>query len=309
MGCLRRSIERKALNPAQSNASRPLALIGAALVGIAFLWCYRPELADLWNEWHRSDEHSSGLLVPILAVYILWTRREELAQCRIEPSLWWGLLAFAAAQLFRLFGLYDNIRTVERASLVLTVAALVLLLMGWRVVRKVFTVLLFLFLMVPWPKPIQERVALPMQSWATASSVFCLETAGYEVTRHGNVIDIEGTQVEVAWACNGLRMVTAFIVISGMVVLLVKRAWWEKLIILTSSLPIALLCNTVRLTITSIVFTMVQGKQAEDIFHDFGGYAMMPLALAVILVELWLLKALTTNPAEKQTVVITRRDA
>ena len=121
---------------------------------------------------------------------------------------------------------------------------------------------------------------------------------GYDVTQEGNVIHIADTMVAVAEACNGLRMVTAFFVISGLVILLIQRSWWEKLILLLSTLPIALLCNTIRLAITAIAFTYIKGEYWEQVFHDYGGYAMMPLALALVVLELWLLTKLTTPPEE-----------
>jgi exosortase/archaeosortase family protein len=102
-------------------------------------------------------------------------------------------------------------------------------------------------------------------------------------------------------------MVTAFFVVTGLVVLLVRRAWWEKLIVLVSSLPIALLCNTVRLWITSIAFTVLEGETWKQMFHDYGGFAMMPLALAMVVGELWLLTRLTTPPMETEPVIVTRR--
>lgn len=324
-GVLKRSIKKKSnmvkekIGAIQRGANKRLPkwlrfeggdtflFFGAALTFIAFLWCYWPELTDLWGLWQRNDEYSCGILVPFLAAYVLWTRRDRIGRRLAKPSVVWGLLAFAGAQAFRFYGLFYNYRTAERLSVVLTVAALVLLFFGWRVVRRVFTVLLFLFLMLPWPGGIQSAIAQPLQRWATTSAVFCLEMLGYGVVQHGNVIDIEGTIVEVAWACNGLRMVTAFFVITGLVVLLVKREWWEKLIILASSLPVALLCNTIRLAITAIAFTMLKGEYWEDIFHNFGGYAMMPFALAAIVGELWLLKKLTTAPVQQRAIVITRQ--
>jgi exosortase/archaeosortase family protein len=100
--------------------------------------------------------------------------------------------------------------------------------------------------------------------------------------------------------------VQRFFVISGLVVLLVERAWWEKLIVFASSLPIALLCNTLRLTLTAVAFTILKGDYWEKVFHDFGGYAMVPLALAIVVGELWFLARLTTAPEEDKTVVINR---
>ena len=285
-----------------------LAYLASGLLLIALIWSYKSGLADLWRVWRRSDEYSVGMIVPFLTVYVLWSRRHAIAHCPVRPSVW-GLLAFVGAQLFRLFGLFFMYNSAERLSIVLSVAAIVLLLFGWRLFRMLSPILLFLCLMLPPPSIIQHYTVLHLQRWATSSAVFCLEMVGCAVTQEGNTIHVGDTSVEVAYACNGLRMITAFFVISGLVVLLVKRAWWEKLIILASSLPIALLCNTVRLTVTAIALTKLSDPFWDDVFHDFGGYAMMPLALAVVVGELWLLTRLTRLPDAEETVIITRQKA
>jgi exosortase len=294
--------------PVWARLDRRLLLIFAALtlVLISFIWSYGPGLADLWRLWNESDEYSSGLLVPFLAVYVLWSRRRDIFQCSFRPSAW-GLLAFVLAQAVRFLGLFLWYGSAERFSMVLTIAALTLLLAGTQFFRKVSPILLFLCLMLPWPNLIQDYIGLRLQGYATSSAVFCLEVIGYEIVPEGNVIHIGDVSVAVAEACNGLRMITAFFVISGLVVLLVKRAWWEKLIVLVSSLPIALVCNTVRLVVTAIFFTVLKGEYWEDIFHDFGGYAMMPLALAAVVGELWLLTKLTTLPVDEEAIIITRQ--
>ena len=301
-----RKINEKLPSWIQPHKTKIIPCFAGSLILIAFLWSYKTGFAELWNLWQRSDEYSSGLLVPFLAVYILWSRRKTIAKCRISPSFW-GLFAFVAAQAVRLFGLFFMYGSAERLSIALTITALVLLLFGWRLLRKVSTVLLYLCLMLPWPNRVQTAVTIPLQRWATSSAVFCLETVGYEVVREGNLIHIGDSSVAVAEACNGLRMVTAFFVISGLVVLLVERKWWQKLIVLASSLPIALLCNTLRLAITAAFFTVLEGEHWERLFHDFGGYAMMPLSLAAIVAELWLLTKLTTVPNKEESVIITHQ--
>jgi len=282
-----------------------LPWLAAGLVSIAFLWCYWSGIKDLWDIWQRSDEYSSGLLVPFLAGYILWSRRKQIAGIRVQPCLW-GLLIFIGAQALRFFGLFFMYASAERLSIVLSVVALVLLLLGWSMFRKLSPILLFLFLMLPWPNKVQSALALPLQQWSTSSAVFCLEVVGYEVVREGNVIHIGNATVAVAEACNGLRMITAFFVISGLVVLLVERSWWEKLIVFVSSVPIALFCNTLRLAVTAVAFTMLQGEYWEKMFHDFGGYAMMPLALAIVVGEFWFLNKLTTAPKEDNRILVVK---
>ena len=289
-----------------SSRKNTLAFLASGIILIAFFWSYWSGLVELWNLLLRSDEYSAGLFVPFLGVYILWSRRHDLAQYRVGPSVW-GLFAFIMAQVVRLMGLFLMYSSAERLSIILSIAAIVLLLFGWQLFRKVSTILLFLCLMLPWPNMIQYLIGLRLQSWATWSAVFCLEIIGYEVIQEGNIIHIGDASVAVIEACNGLRMITAFFVITGLVVLLVKRAWWEKLIILVSSLPIALLCNTVRLAITAVLFTVLEGEYWEKLFHDFGGYAMMPLALAAVVGELWLLTKLTVLPVKEEAIIITRQ--
>jgi exosortase len=280
-------------------------LAGVAII-VAFIWSYWPVVVDLCNIWLRNDEYSSGMLVPFLAVYILWSRRDILKTVPIKPNMF-GLLVMLFAEALRLFGVFFMYGSAERISVVVAIAALVLFLLGWQFFKKTATILLFLCLMLPWPNSVQAVVALPLQRWATSSAVFCLETIGYNVLREGNVINIGQSSVAVAEACNGLRMITAFFVISGLVVMLIKRPRWEKTVVLVSSLPIALLCNTTRLVITAIAFTFIKGDYWEKTFHDFGGYAMVPLALAAVIGEFWLLRRLTVLPTERKSVIIVRQ--
>ena len=278
--------------------------IGAIALFIAFIWSYWPTIVDLWSIWNRSDEYSSGLLVPFLAVYILWSRRSKIAESCIKPSML-GLAAFAVSQAFRLFGLFFMYSSAERLSFVLSIISLVLLLFGWEVLRKTSSVLLFLFLMLPLPARVHAAIMLPLQGLATTSAVFCLEMIGYAVVREGNVIHLGDTTVAVAEACNGLRMVTAFIIVISFVVLIIRQSLWKKMILMASSVPIALLCNVIRLTITAMAFTKLSGEKWETIFHDFGGYAMMPISLMILIAELWILTKLTSPPKEKVELIIT----
>ena len=300
--------ERNGFGVDQVKRQQWMAAAAAVIFG-AFLWAYwEPVIVDLWRIWLRSDEYSSGLLVPLIAGYILWIRRDSITACRINPSLW-GLAGFIGAQAFRLFGLFYWYDSAERLSMVLTLASLVLLLFGWQLFRKVLPVLLFLFLMIPLPNSVQSAITLPLQSWATTSSVFCLEMLGYDIVRQGNVININGTVVAIAEACNGLRMLTAFFVISGLVVMIINRSIWEKIIIFVSSIPIGLICNTLRLTITSIALTVLSTEKWEQVFHDFGGLAMMPVAIGVIVFELWLLSNLVTEAHRQEKEIIWNRSS
>ena len=279
---------------------RILWTFGISVLAAVFVWSFAPQLKELWSIWQESDEYSSGLLVPFLAVYVLWVMRTKISNVTVKPSMW-GVFALLATAGFRYFGLFFMYSSAERLSIVLSIASVVLLVFGWRMLWKLSPILLFLLLMLPLPRSVHTAITLPLQNLATASAVFLMEMMGYAVIREGNIIHINGTSVAVAEACNGLRMVMSFFVITALVVLLMRRKLWEKLAVLFSSLPIALLCNTIRLTITAIAFTVLAGKNWEEIFHDFGGYAMMPMAVMIVVFELWFLNKLTVTTQETGT--------
>jgi len=292
--------------------SRPASKIGLILFGICILICllaayWNPTVIELWRTWLQSDEYSSGLLVPILAVYILWDRRKEILACPIRPVPW-GALFLIGAQCLRIGGLLIWSPAVERLSLFLTIGILAWMVLGGSVMRKVFSIWLYLILMFPLPRMFESKITVPLQKWASFSAVICLETLGFQAIREGNIININGTLVAVAEACNGLRMLTAFFVVTGFVILLSRRPLWEKILILISSVPIALICNTIRLALTSIAFLYLEVEVWEKAFHDYGGLAMMPLALGIILLEMWFFSRLIIGPeGAAQSSIISRK--
>jgi len=176
---------------------------------------------------------------------------------------------------------------------VLTGAGLVLLVAGWRGVRRVSWILLFLFLMVPLPGRVHNLIGGPLQGLATSGSVFVLEAVLPRVSQQGNIVMLnENTPMAVAEACSGLRMLTAFVIVAGFIAYMIKRPRWQKTILLISSIPVAVACNIVRIFATALVMLTVGKEVGEAFFHDFAGVVMMPAAVLLMFGEIWLMDRL-----------------
>jgi exosortase/archaeosortase family protein len=93
-------------------------------------------------------------------------------------------------------------------------------------------------------------------------------------------------------ACSGLRMLVVFFALSTAMVLLVERHWIDRAVILASSIPIALASNVVRITGTGIMYEAGYSEMANHFFHDAAGWLMMPIALGMLWLELWVLSKL-----------------
>lgn len=274
---------------------RPL-LFGLALLGVC-LWSYAPVLRSLWRDWQGDDNYSVCQLVPLAAAYLLWRRRKSLARVELRPC-WWGVGVVLLAQAALGFGLVFMFESAERYAVVLSVVGLVLLVGGVKLFRSVWWALLFLFLMVPLPGRVHNLVSSPLQAWSTQGAMVALELMGISTLREGHVLVLNGhTHVAVAEACSGLRMLTSFVVVAYAFACLVNRPAWQKVTLALSSVPVAIICNLVRLVVTSLLFLAVNSRVAESFFHDFAGITMMPLAFALLVGELWVMARLVETPS------------
>ena len=280
---------------------RTVGLAIVVLAATATIWAYWPTIVRLFKDWQADDNYSVCQLVPLVAVFLVWRKRKALGQCRIAPC-WWGIGLILLAQAGRAYGLLFLYESAERYALVLTVVGLVLLIAGRQVFRRLAWMLLFLFLMVPLPGRIHNLISGPMQAAATAGAVFLLEAIGIAVSREGNVIVLNGSvPLAVAEACSGLRMLTAFVVVTAAMAFMVDRPRWQKAVLVISSVPIAIACNLLRLCVTAVLFLVASSEIAEKFFHDFAGLTMMPLAVFILLGELWLLARLVVPDAPAET--------
>ena len=93
-------------------------------------------------------------------------------------------------------------------------------------------------------------------------------------------------------ACSGLKMMVTFAAFSVGAVLLTDRSRFEKLMVLLGIIPIAVVTNVLRITATGLAYLVFSNKETLDFLHDFYGWLMMPVGLALLALELWVLKKL-----------------
>ncbi len=259
---------------------------------VVFLWAHWSTLVELYCEWQINDNYSVGQLVPLAALYLLWSERDRLRGLR-PTTCWWGVLFLLFAQGARTVGMVTLFESGERYAMVLTIVGIVLLVTGWQVTWRLKWLLGFLFLMVPLPGRIHAMISGPLQGQATGGAVFVLELLGVTVDRSGHVIVLNDvTELAVAEACSGLRMLTAFVVVACVLAGVVDRPFWQRCVVVFSSVPIAIVCNIIRLVATAMLFMWFDGELAEKFFHDFAGLTMMPIAVLMIAGELWVLSRL-----------------
>jgi exosortase len=212
----------------------------------------------------------------------------------LRPS-WWGLPLLAAGVLLRLAGSYVFFDWLEAVSLLPLLAGAALLLGGRPAFRWSWPAIAFLVFMIPLPFRVERGLSHPLQRVATQASTYVLQLIGQPAFSEGNVIVVGDARVGVAEACNGLGMLLLFFALATAVAVVARRSLVEKVIIVASAAPVAVIANVARCTVTSLLHEYVGGRWADVVFHDLAGWLMMPLALGLLWLELLVLSRLLVD--------------
>src|SRR5262245_55370319 len=262
-------------------ARRPtIALLFAALA--VCVWSYWTTLGDIVERWTSDPQYSHGFLVPVFSLYLLWRGRGRLAGADLRPR-WWGVGVVFLAAVMRLAGHFFYQPWLDAGSLLVCLTGIAAAAGGRRALAWAAPAILFLVFMLPLPFRFQTMLGATLQQVATAASTYALQTLGVPAVADGNVILLTNTKLGVVEACSGLSMLVTFFALASAVAILVPRSPAEKVVIVASAVPIAVLANVVRITATGVLFEVGRDEAARAVFHDLAGWLMMPLALGLLL--------------------------
>jgi exosortase/archaeosortase family protein len=101
-------------------------------------------------------------------------------------------------------------------------------------------------------------------------------------------------------------MLVTFFTFSTGVALLIRKPLLERTCIVLSAIPIALVTNIIRITATGLMYQL--NKQfAQMFFHDLAGWFMMPICLAFLGLELWILNRLIIETRQPRPALLPLR--
>jgi exosortase len=169
-------------------------------------------------------------------------------------------------------------------AMLLTIFGVVVFCSGWKVAKITWLPIFYLFFAMPLPVRMYVSLTMPMRRWASTVSAAILDLIPNLDATAVSVV-IEGfykgkpfAPLNVAEACAGMRLMMAFFALSVAMAYLSDRPYWHRIILVLSAFPIALFCNFMRVTITGILFILVDPRLAEGAFHTLLGLLMLPLA-------------------------------
>jgi exosortase len=309
-------------------------LVLGGLLGFVF----RSEIEQLVHRWLTDPNWSHGFLIPLFGLYFLHQKKQAILHLEYAPdplpaflrgrrpaplgpgqtrANYLGLLVLLLVLVFYAFNVvspagYAYLRPI---SLLAAVGAVVLFLGGWRLVRCTWLPIAFCVFAIPLPRRYYVGLTLPLRHLsAVVATAFLNLVPDLDATTRGAVVEIvyQGRRLEpaldVAEACSGMRLLMAFLALGVAMAYLHERPKWQRAILLLSTVPIAILCNIVRVTATGFLYVLADPRYTQGIYHDLLGLAMLPLAFGLYGLLAWFMASLfVEEQRQADGGVITRR--
>jgi exosortase len=234
---------------------------------------YAANFAKLYSDWKSDENYSHGFVVPAAFFWMLWQRRNRLANAQWAPQPW--ALVIIVLSLFQLVvGTWGAENFIANSSFVLLLCGITLFLFGKALFRLVAFPIGWLLFMIPLPSIIFYAITFPLQLLASKLAVGMLDLVRVPSVCEGNVLYLANFTAGVVDACSGIRSlisVLAFATLLGHWMNMFQRSRW---FLLGAAVPIALGLNAVRIAGTGVIGNHFGPQSAEGFFHTFSGWLL-----------------------------------
>ncbi|MXP25332.1 exosortase A [Altererythrobacter indicus] len=259
---------------------KPLLLLAVAWLALFALF-YR-DWAEMAGQWWDSSTYNHILLIPLILIWLVRLRWEELR--KLTPSGWWpGLILLAAAVIVWLLGAVSGLNLLMQIGAVGSLMASVTIFLGPRVSAGLLFPLCYMALLVPFG---DEMV--PFLQLITAKLTIALtHLSGVPAQIEGVFIDTPGGLFEVAEACSGVKFLIAMVALGLLVAHVCFQSWKRRIGFMVVATVLPILANGVRAWGT-IYIAQSQGIEfAAGFDHIFYGWIFFGIIMAALLGVAW----------------------
>ncbi len=259
----------------------PIDIGTLSIVLIGLVGLYYKIFIGLVDDWSTNDNYSHGFFIPLISLYMIYTVRSKLRECKIQPVNW-GLffLVLGLGQL--LVATTGSEFFLQRTSMIPVLLGLVLFMFGLCYTKRLLLPVCYLLFMIPLPAILWNKIAFPMQLFSSGLTENVVHMIGIPVLREGNILHLAETTLEVVDACSGLRSLTTMFALSAALAWFSSYSLPKKWILFVMAAPIAVFANIVRLTSTAILASKYGSEVAQGFLHEFSGFVTFFIGLAML---------------------------
>lgn len=258
----------------------PLAFL--ALCGALIFAATAREWGEMFHQWWNIDTYTHILLIPLIIGWLVWLRRDDLAD--VVPKGWTPGLAFTAAGLaLWLVGRSSGLNILAHAGAVGALQGAVVAVLGPRV-----SLLLALpIAMAAFLVPFGDELIPALQDVTAIIAVELTHWSGIPATVDGIYIDTPVGLFIVAEACSGVKFLVAMVTLAVLVCFTRFNSWPRRAAFMLASIIVPIIANGIRAWGT-VYIAQFQGVEfAAGFDHIFYGWIFFALVVAILLAGAW----------------------
>lgn len=257
-------------------------------LSILIILLFANPILNLVHLWYNNPDYSHGFFVIPTSLVILWLKREDILSTSAKAS-WAGLPLFLAGSIGYLIAVITKFHTLTYLSMVATLLSLLLFLVGYKLTRILLFPVLFLLFMFPIPSEFYILIENPAKLMITDISAQIIRFLGIPVYQEGNLLFLANTSLEITEACSGIRSLYSFLM-SGVVLTILCKKKMTKIILVCSTIPLAVFVNIIRVSGTGVLSNYYGDKVAQGFFHEFTGILVFAIGFVFLAFEYYLLE-------------------
>jgi len=241
------------------------------------------EWGEMVHQWWNIDTYNHILLVPLIAIWLIWLKSEELAQ--IAPRAWApGLVVVAGALALWLTGrVVTGINLFAHAGAVGAVQGALLAALGVRVWVLLALPFAFLAFLVPFG----DEIIPFLQSITAQIAIALTEWSGVPAVIDGIYIDTPVGLFIVAEECSGVKFLVAMVTLAVLIGFTRFTSWTRRVLFLGGAVVLAVLANGVRAWGTIYIAQFAGVEFAAGFDHIVYGWVFFAVIVALALAAAW----------------------
>ncbi len=238
---------------------------------------YMPTFQSWYHAWMAEESYySHGILIPVISLFIIWLKRNEIASKIVQPDMLGYLLILPSLMIVVLMN-WAGGTSVQGFTFPIFIGGIVILLFGRAIAKSAVFPIGYLYFMCVLPGFLLVLLSFRIQVLSTIVATSMLRGLTIDAYREGVSIVLPNIEVLVGAPCSGFRLLISLFAFSTLFVYLKEGPTWGKIGLIVVTLPLSVLLNSIRIALIAIVGEFM-GSDAMHAFHDYSGYIMLLLA-------------------------------
>ncbi len=285
---------------AHRRASRLHGSVQLILLGIvlAFSALFYINFRTLIHVWSSNPNFSMGFAIPFISAYFVYLHWETLSALKPRPAPV-GLLLLLIGVVSQVIFLVHGQIQFSHLSMFVVLFGGVLWLLGWEYMKILWLPICYLIFMINPPQALYVKLTSPLQEISASLGVHILPFFGINAFRTATQVHVQsGTHwytLNVVRACSGIRMLTTFFALCIALGYSTTRPIWQKLLLAVCALPIAILCNALRVALSGVIYVTLGSEWARGSTHASLGLLMLIPAFLMLLGIAWFIGLVERN--------------